>query len=87
MPTRTLLALIIAGCVAAALIATKASAALIDFRDQTYSCGGCTGGNPDGAPSAELVVDGVTWTFTPHPEDALLYAAQLSIFSILSISP
>jgi len=52
---------------------SAAGAALIDFRNETYTCPGpCA--DPDGESSAQLVVDGVTWTFTPQPQpDATLY--------------
>lgn len=48
------------------LPASEAKATYVDFTSESYTCAGC--GSPDGASSAELVVDGVTWTFTPEPE-------------------
>ncbi len=67
MQVRAILALGISSCIAAFLMATDANAALIDFRMASF-----TGGDPDGATSAELVVDGVAWTISPNPEGAIL---------------
>ena len=52
---------------------SDSGATLIDFRTQTYTCpGACS--NPDDEATAQLVVDGVTWTLTPTPAgEATLY--------------
>jgi hypothetical protein len=55
-----------------AALSSDARATYVDFTTETYTCPGC--GSPDGAPWAELLVDGVTWTFTVEPVfDATLF--------------
>lgn len=50
-----------------------ASAAYIDFRDETYTCDpACPDGNPDGKEEAYLEVEGVTWTIVAKPAGAVL---------------